>query len=308
MKPDLPIHDAALHWALQTGEPDFADWDAFTAWLEADPAHGRAYDAAQVALDEAAALVPASETEPVAANDNAPGWLSGGRAWLGGAVAAALVLATTFLIGFWPQGEALYVTAPGETRLIALDDGSSVTLGGGSRLTIEGARAARLESGQALFTIRHDAADPFVLQAGATRLVDAGTVFDVRMVGTSLDVAVAEGAVIIDPQAQGVRVDAGQRAVGTDGVFRVDRFDAASVGEWSRGRITFQNATLADIAADLTRATGTTFTSTDSATRLSGSIALDAVKADPRALEGLLGVRVRPRTDGEGEGWVIAAR
>ena len=135
-------------------------------------------------------------------------------------------------------------------------------------------------------------------------MVDAGTIFDVRMVGASLDVAVAEGAVIIDPETQGVRVDAGERAVGTGGVFQVDRFDAASVGEWSRGRISFQNATLADIAADLTRATGTRFASADTATRLSGSIALDAVRADPRALEGLLGVRV----SAQGEGWVIAAR
>ena len=37
--------------------------------------------------------------------------------------------------------------------------------------------------------------------------------------------------------------------------------------------------------------------------RLSGSIALDAVSADPRALEPLLGVRVRS----SGESWVIAA-
>ncbi len=312
MTPDHnAIRDAALGWALRTGEPDFTDWDGFTDWLEADPAHARAYDAVQAALDEAAVLTPevAADIEPAlaAANDNPPGWLARHRVWLGGAIAAALVLATTFLFGLWPQGETLYATAPGETRMIALGDGSTVALSGGSRLAVAGARAARLEAGQALFTIRHDAADPFVLDAGGTRLVDAGTVFDVRLAGASLDVAVAEGAVVIDPDAQAVRVDAGERAVGkAGGQFDVAPVDMAAVGEWQRGRISFAYASLAEIAVELTRATGIGFTSTDTATRLSGSIAFDSLRADPRALEPLLGVRVQPQ-DG-GNGWVISAR
>ena len=66
------------------------------------------------------------------------------------AIAASLVLALSFMFGFGPQGEMLYATAPGETRLIALDDGSTVELGGGSRLAVLGDRAARLDDGQAL--------------------------------------------------------------------------------------------------------------------------------------------------------------
>lgn len=312
MTPDQnPIRDAALGWALRIGEPEFADWDGFTTWLEANPAHARAYDAVQAALDEAAALTPEAsakiEPELSAANDNPPGWLIRHRVWLGGAIAAALVLATTFLFGLWPQGETLYATAPGETRMIAMADGTTVALSGGSRLAVTDARAARLEAGQALFTIRHDEADPFVLDAGGTRLVDAGTVFDVRLAGASLDVAVAEGAVIIDPEAQAIRVDAGERAVGAaGGSFRLAAVDMAAVGEWQRGRISFADASLAEIAAELTRATGIVFTSTDTATRLSGSIALDSLRADPRTLEPLLGVRVQPQ-DG-GDGWVITAR
>ena len=61
--------------------------------------------------------------------------------------------------------------------------------------------------------------------------------------------------------------------------------------------------TRAEIAAELTRATGIVFTAAPSDIRLAGSIALDQVRADPRALEALLGVRVTPR----GKGWVIAA-
>jgi len=302
MTPDQPPQTQALEWAMLTRDPDFADWDGFTAWLEADAAHAAAYDAVQFALDAADAAL-GQVPEPVAANDNPPAWFMQHRAWLGGAVAAVLVLAMIFLFWFGPRDEALYATAPGETRLIALGDGSTVELAGGSRLAVLGARAARLEAGQALFTIRHDAADPFVLTAGADRLVDAGTVFDVRLAGETLDLAVAEGAVIVNPQAQALRVDAGERALRTGGRYRVTAVDEAAVGEWSRGRITFENASLAEIAAELTRATGQSFTSEGSTARLSGSIALGDVRADPRALEALLGVRVRA----QGAGWVIAA-
>jgi transmembrane sensor len=305
-----PIHEQAIAWAAATRDPDFADWDGFTAWLEADPAHARAYDAVQFALEEADAVLavlpePEPEPEPAAANDNPPhGWLAVRRAWLGGAVAAALVLALTSVLWLAPSGGRLHETAPGETLTIALGDGSRVELAGGSRLAVEGGRAARLEAGQALFTIRHDEARPFVLDAAGTRLVDAGTVFDVRLAGETLDVAVSEGAVVVAPDAQAIRLDAGMRAVREGGRYRIAPVDPAGVGEWRRGRISFENAGLAEIAAELSRATGLVFTAEPGDTRLSGSIAVDAVRADPRALEALLGVSLRA----QGEGWVIAAR
>jgi transmembrane sensor len=305
MTPDQPIRDAARDWAMATRAPDFADWDGFTAWLEADPAHAAAYDAVQFALEDADAALaalpePEYEPEPVAANDN---WFSGRRAWLGGAIAAALLLALTSVLWLGPQRGGMYETAPGETRLIVLDDGSTVQLAGGSRLMVEGARAARLDAGQALFTIRHDAVNPFVLTAGGERLVDAGTVFDVRLAGELLDVAVSEGAVIVAPESHAIRLDAGERAVRTGGRYRVATIDRQAVGEWSRGRISFEDASLAAIAAELTRATGVRFTSADDATRLSGSIATAGLRDDPRALGAVLGVSVTQA----GDSWVIAA-
>lgn len=304
MNPDQRIHEAALGWATRTHDADFEDWDGFTAWLEADPAHAAAYDAVQYAIgDAAAALAQAPDPAPLAANDNPPGWFASRWAWLGGAVAAVLVLALTAVLSLGSQDAALHTTAPGETRLIALEDGSTVELAGGSRLAVLGDRAARLDAGQALFTIRHDPADPFVLTAGADRLIDAGTVFDVRLAGTVVDLAVSEGAVIVNPQGEALRVDAGERAVRRDGRYRVTAIDGTAVGEWSRGRITFDNATLAEIAAELARATGIGFASTDTSTRLSGSIALTDVRADPRALGPILGLSVTR----QGERWIIAA-
>ncbi len=310
MNPEQSIRDEAVGWALRMREPDFADWDGFTAWLEIDPAHSAAYDEVQFALGEADAaleLLPDAAAEPAyvaAANDNPPGWFASRRGWLGGAIAASLVLAITSVLWFSPRGEQLYATAPGETRLIALADGSTVTLAGGSRIAIEGEREARLEAGQALFTIRHQTANPFVLTAGEDRLVDAGTVFDVRLAGSRVDLTVAEGAVIVNPKGQNLMVTAGGRAVRqAGGRYSLASVDPQAVGEWSRGRISFESASLAEIAAELSRATGRRFTSADSTTKLSGSIALDEVRTDPRALEALLGVKVRAA----GEDWVLEA-
>ncbi|MFN3865017.1 MAG: FecR family protein [Erythrobacter sp.] len=313
MNPDQQIREAALRWAALTADPDFGDWDAFTAWLEQDAAHASAYDAVQFAIDEAAALLDAEpavpDVAPAPANDNPPVLLAGRRwAWFGTAIAASLVVVATFQL--WPgtRGEALYTTAPGETRLIMLDDGSTIALGGGSRIAIagEGERQARLEAGQALFTIRHDATDPFVLAVGSETLVDAGTVFDVRMKAGGLDLAVSEGAVVVNPAAQALRVDAGRKAVLAAGRYLVSPVDPAEVGEWSRGRITFRDAGPAEVAAELSRATGIAFEagSAGGAVRLSGSITLDQVRADPRSLEPILGMKVRR----EGEVWVISAR
>ena len=306
---DPDMHSVAIGWALAIREPDFARWEDFAEWLEADPAHAAAYDAVQLALEDAdAALaampaVPEAPEQLPAANDNPAGWLAARRVWLGGAVAAAAALMIGITMWSGPQG-AIYRTAPGETRMIALEDGSTVELAGGSALVVESPRSARLDGGQALFTIRHDAARPFVLMAGGTRLVDAGTVFDVRLAGEgALELAVSEGAVVVDPEAAAVRVDAGQRAVRTGGRTRVSPVDPATVGEWRRGRITFDQASLAEIAAELARATGQPYASKDRALRLSGSIATDPLRRDPRSVEALLGVRVRA----EGERWVIEA-
>ncbi|MEE4154748.1 MAG: FecR domain-containing protein [Erythrobacter sp.] len=310
MTPDQRIRDEALVWATRTGDPAFEDWDAFTAWLEADPAHAKAYDEVQFALDDAADALrnpPLAEVEPLAANDNPRGpVLSRRGTWLGAAIAASLVFVASFLL--WPGGGggSLYTTEPGETLTIALADGSTVELAGGSRIAILGdtEREARLEAGQALFTIRHDEANPFVLKAGSQTLVDAGTVFDVRLTGEGLNLAVSEGAVIVNPDALDLLVPAGQQAVLEDGRYRVFDIEAQAVGEWARGRITFREASPAEVAAELTRATGIPFASDGSGegVRLSGSIALDQVRGDPRVLEAVLGLSMRR----EGERWIIA--
>jgi transmembrane sensor len=309
MQHDDPIDEQAAAWAVRVGDPEFADWDGFTAWLERDPAHAAAYDRVAAAVADATEAV-ASHVAPLAANDDAPAPRLFLRRGAVAAVAAVLVIATS--IGLWPGqgGMQTIATAPGETRLIALADGSSIELAGDSRIALDSdnPRFAALEQGRGLFTITHDESDPFVLDVGTDRLVDAGTVFDVQLRAAALVVAVAEGAVIFNPATQDVRIEPGQlleSARGTDR-FVVRAIAREQVGEWRTGRLTFESVSIAQLAADLTSMSGIAFAAAPASAgvEVSGSLLIAPIRADPASLGPLLGLDVRR----SGSGWVIEAR
>ena len=307
MAVDETIREQDVAWAVRCGDPAFADWDSFTAWLESDPRHARAYDEILASVMDAAEAMP---PVPVAQNDDEPAFGASRRRWLGGALAAVLTGVAAF--GAWQLMPGTYTveTAPGETRMVELDGGGQVLLAGGTRMVFDRSdpRAASLESGQALFTLRHDSARPFTLTVGEDTLIDIGTVFDVEHSGGRMTVAVSEGAVAFNPRGQNVRVDPGRMLSSEAGSdeYRVTSIPVGQVGEWREGRLTFQDATLADVVADLSRATGIEFAvverSADS--RVSGSLVVEPLRSDPQALGPLLGVSVRYN----GEAWEIGQR
>lgn len=318
MPTDETIREQALDWAVRAGDPAFADWDAFMAWLEADPAHAQAYDGASAAVLDAADTIrtgtPANDVGD-GENDVAtqPARRVARRPWLGGALAASLVAILALWLmpgGPWSGGgRTLVQTAPGETRSIALGGGTRIDLAGGSALELDrdDPRSARLIDGRALFTVQHDAARPFEVAVGDERLVDIGTVFDVRHEQGALAVAVAEGAVQYDPEGANLRIDPGRVLTrAKDGPATLARIPVEQVGEWREGRLTFDGATLAQVAADLTRATGVPFAAAPASAgaTVSGSVLVAPIRERPAALGALLGVAVRE----SGRQWVIGTR
>lgn len=306
MARDQALHDEATAWAVRTGDPAFDDWEDFTAWLERDPEHARAYDAVVAAVAEAAEGLPAVQE---AHNDDEPARPTR-RRWLGGALSLAVLGLAA--VGAWQLRGGSYTveTAPGETQVIALDGGGEIALAGGSRIVLERGdpRSASLEQGQALFTIVHDPSAPFTLTVGQDTVVDVGTVFDVNRTAGQLRVAVSQGAVVLNPDAENARVSPGQMLSKDTATGRHVVEDVAldQVGEWREGRVTFQDASLDEVAAELSRATGTAFVASPSAggQRVSGSIALDGVRSDPRTVGPLLGVPVAHN----GTAWEIGSR
>jgi transmembrane sensor len=299
------IADQAAQWAVRTGDPAFEDWEGFTAWLEADPAHARAYEHVSAAVADAADLVelagPANDDVPETAAPRRRPWRSAA------AVAALALVGTAWLL----QGEHrdLYTvqTAMGETRSVMLYAGTTIELAGGSAVQFDRKdhRFVKLDHGQALFTVRHDDAHPFAVDVGDAKVVDVGTVFDVRRDADGLAVAVSEGAVQFDPEGANVRVSPGEvlrRAAGA-AQYTLAKLPPAQVGEWREGRLTFDDASFAEVAAQLSRATGQTYAASTGGT-VSGSILVAPLRQDPAAIGPLLGVKVRA----EGKRWVIGER
>ncbi len=305
MARDRALMDEAAAWAVRTGDPAFDDWDGFTAWLERDPANAQAYDTVMAAVGEAAEALP---QVPEAGNDDGQAATTR-RRWIGGALTLALAGLAAF--GAWQMrgGSHAVETAPGEMQVIALDGGGEITLAGGSRIVLgRGDRVASLERGQALFSVEHDSDAPFTVKVGEDTLVDVGTVFDVARTSEGLRVAVSEGAVVLNPGVVDARISPGEvlSLNAATGRFEIGTVALDQVGEWREGRLTFQDASLEDVAADLSRATGTAFVASPRAggQRVSGSIALDGVQRDPRTLGALLGITVRHN----GTAWEIGAR
>ncbi len=303
------IEEEAVAWVIRLRDASAAEWDSFTLWLEADPAHGAAYEEAALAdqeLDGLSGLRPA--TRHLTPPDRQPAF--GRRAVLGWAVAAALVgvVGTIGLVG----GDDRYpvMTAPGERRAVALADGSRIDLNGATRLILDRdePRWARLVEGEALFSVVHDDSDPFRVEADGASLIDMGTVFNVKDDGDRLSVAVAEGAVRYESDTEVADLKAGMallRPAGGEAL--VMRREAATIGSWRDGRLSYASASYVEVAADLARHLGIAVEASDAVAlrQFSGTILLEGEREQVRRrLAALLEVEI----DASESGWVLRAR
>ncbi|MEH3121587.1 MAG: FecR domain-containing protein [Sphingomonas phyllosphaerae] len=302
---DGAVEDA-MDWAVRVADRDFTDWDGFTRWLEADPAHAARYDAEVAALAAVEAHVARLPPAPIAAAVRpAPARSRRPLRWAGAAVAAAL--AGVIGLHAWQDRAQPYAveTAAGERRLVALGDGSSIVLAGGTRVTLDRAdpRRAGVERGEALFRIRHDTAHPFRVMAGDLALTDLGTVFDVKRASALTRVAVAEGAVLVDPDGAALRLDPGQAVSATGDRLTRSATEVADVGAWRDGRLAYDAASLTEVAADLSRELRrpVKVVPAIAARPFRGTLALARLRDDPVTLGMLLDVRVRS----DAAGWTL---
>jgi transmembrane sensor len=299
------MNQEALAWVIRTRDPQFDDWDGFTLWLERDPAHAAAYDALMADDADLEAIIPPDPVGvPVAANDVEPGR----RPWRwvgGGVIAAALVAAIS--VGMVNRSDIYTVaTRPGETRTIALGDGTTIDLNGGTRLRLDhkDARFAALDSGEAAFTVRHDAANPFRVTVGDVVFEDAGTVFNIVHAGGATRIGVSEGKVIYNPQAEAIALPAGRALTDDTQGLRVMDIAPAAVASWRQGNLVYANAPVTQVSEDIARSLGITvrFTPQAGASRFTGTIRLDRNAArffaGAAPLMGLSAVR-------QGDGWLL---
>ena len=205
----------AAHWFARMRTPGAeADRAEFDAW-HADPENAEAYANAKedwlitggVAEEHLAAhrQVPSKATPPSRAH------------W---ALAAALVLAISLAFAWvlLGNGGTDPIVADNATGELVLEDGTRVALTDGARVEAEftsGERRVHLVGGRARFTVVHDSARPFRVEAAGSETTALGTIFEIDLTGRRPVVHLVEGLVEVrataNPQAP-LRLRPGQRA------------------------------------------------------------------------------------------------
>jgi transmembrane sensor len=285
-----PVAETAAAWALRQEERALssAEQREFDAWLAGDRAHLAAYDAALWALDAPARhageppLMAMREAALSARGERRSSVLAWGG--LGGAVAASM-------LGLWlwtgsPDGwearqsvrsasqnadprKAGYSTAVGERLTVTLPDSSVVTLDTDSRIRVAYSgleRGVQLLRGQALFDVAHGRPLPFQVYAAGQRITAVGTLFNVRLDGSRVKVALLKGVVRLRPASPAVGAPSSNRRdivmrAGDAAELRaaqpaiVRPADVARLASWRSGELVFNDTRLGDAVAEVNRYT-----------------------------------------------------
>lgn len=267
-----PSHRAmeqAAEWyaLLRSGDASAAERQQWQQWIDRAAEHREAWgyverigrrfsplqsspdrDAAVTAFGQAAAARPRTRRQLLLGMAGALGMA--GLGWTAWRQTPLPLVASTW--------GADHRAGLGETRQIALEDGTQVWLKALSAFDVDyGAtlRRLRLVAGELLIDTAKDPRRPFVVDTTQGRLQALGTRFTVRGEEDGVVVAVHEGAVRIDTaasRASGI-VPAGQQARFTadalDGFVPADPAREA----WTRGVLVADDTPLADVVAELRR-------------------------------------------------------
>lgn len=253
----------ARAWVLYfaSGESAPEKERAFAVWLSASPDHGAAFERAGQLWD---AIADVDDVENILTDQNniktfQPRRTMSRRLLLGGGLAAGLACAVGIgLMSFQPAPpeDILLATARGEIRTFTLSDGSKLTLGGASR--VRGKFTARtrdlqLVDGNAYFDIARDESRPLIVDTGSVQVRVLGTRFDIKKRTGQVSVSVDSGHVRVMADAAARDLRAGDRIVSTAALRLgpVEPFDAGKELSWRSGRLSFVDAPLRDIVADM---------------------------------------------------------
>ena len=291
---DRIIEQAAAWHVASSG--DAMDWDGFTAWLEADPRHRTVYD--EISLTDAAIVEHRGVLADVATQPQVVLARSRPRlAWAGGAIAAVLV-AMVAVPQFLRDPATVFAT-DGASRQIAFADGTHIVLAPHSRLEARDRNTRLALDGGAWFAVRHDPSRRMEITAGPVTISDIGTEFDVQTSGATVRVAVADGRVSASAAAldRPLVVTTGQalafdRQAGTATLRRVAR---STVGSWRSAQLSFTDAPLSLVVADLERYAGVHVAIQKNlrSRRFSGTLNIRDGAAAARDLAGLMGLALR---------------
>ncbi|MBY8938293.1 FecR family protein [Pseudomonas fluorescens] len=310
------VRDDAARWFVRLQEPaiDADEQQRFDAWLNQHPQHRDEFQLLQ-GLWSAADLLPAPRLKALV---ETPPSRRERRPMLRYAVAAS-VLAVALGLGLFsglnhPGGyRAEFATALGERKHVALPDGSVIDLNSRSRLQVrfeQDRRVIELAEGEAMFSVAHDTTRPFVVETGNGKVTVTGTRFDVRRDIEQTRVAVEQGTVKVqgrdaaDDQFINLTAGLGTSVDAQGKVAAAYAVNAAELTAWRSGKLVFNNASLSEVVAEVSRYREKPLTvanPTVASLRLTSVFKSDNTDALLKALPSILPVAVRTLADGSQE-------
>ena len=338
-----PIEFAAAEWMVRLKESsvsveEVAEWQA---WMRSDERHAEAFRRLERLWDtfEAVPLPPPQtfSDDDYAGEVPVGEWLSSRRglersgarrAWLYRAAACLALIALTLVLISEERGakrepelaRQMIETAVGENRSISLADGSTVKLGGHSRLSFSlqaKQREILLEEGEAFFAVAKDPSRPFRVHAGNATVTAVGTEFDVHRSDDKVTVSVLEGKVMVQPMAPLVPVpwlaavkpvgsaaplSAGERAsVNRNGIESTPQtVNAQATLDWQNGRLAFEGESLRYVVEDVNRYTPKPIVIADRGTaslKITGTILSSNVLGWVQSLKSAFGINADIESD-----------
>lgn len=284
------IELAAIEWCLRLRSrvPSNEEAASFERWLREDDRHAEAYDRA-ITTHAAFNTLSREDLSPTLfkrslmfkirhafrrfrSSFNSP------RLGVTATIATVLVCLSIFGLGSLnasvdPIVESepiveVFVSGIGETKEVALQDGSIITLGAGSKVEVAltpSERRVDLVNGAAVFDVASEQNRPFLVSTEKFTARVVGTIFDVRSNGGIVRLSVLEGAVevkhplMLDHNPTSVSssaiISAGEQIMATrsEGLSRVGNIDVDQFASWRRDRMRYTGATLEELIADANR-------------------------------------------------------
>jgi transmembrane sensor len=272
-----PISDetreTAAWWCLRIAEGPLPPEQqiAFDRWLNADPAHPALFERTVVAWDaiedrgsSPEMIVMRGDALESVRRANHRRW-SGAGGWRRYAALAACLILFVGAGIWWRLSPTTYQTGVGERRVVALADGSMLSLDASTRVDVRylgDRRELWLRSGRAKFVVAKDPLRPFSVQAGARMVIATGTQFSVEQLGGQVRVVLYEGRVaVMDtspgrapmPLRIGRRQDTAEQVLtpgremviaATQPLARLEAVDAGRSLAWEGGLMEFDNEPL----------------------------------------------------------------
>ncbi|MGO4169500.1 FecR family protein [Novosphingobium sp. YAF33] len=312
----MSLDQDADGWFIRMRGPDAADVRGqFEEWRSV-PAHARAYERRVRSFDTLMFLASTGTVR----NRNlevAKPWVlrTAFRKYAAAAVGLMLTGALLLIVAQRSFGEPqslsrIEVASLDEVpRHISLPDGSKLILDRGSRVQISygpSERRLRLLVGRARFSVAHEERRPFIVEAGAGRVIAHGTLFDVELTLNTVRIALLQGAVEVRDASGGngrkrLELAAGERTAIERGSVAKPTSIAAADRQWPNDMLALDSVDIGEAVAAFNRTAPTPVLfelRSAQPMKVTGAFRRSDPESFARQLAATFGLRVEAREDG----------